>query len=110
MIKQKSMKTNEDSAMLPRDEQNNDTPSVWDVLEERKKRGLWDGEIDTIEIKEHSLSSGKHYFIVEDASKRSIICNTCPISHGGILEAHLLHLYRLEDGILYFKGEPVNEK
>lgn len=56
-----------------------------------------------------NLSKGEHYFEIENIEKRSIICVTCPAPHGGILESHLLTQYRLADGVLFFRGKPVNK-
>lgn len=93
----------------PEDE---DRPDIWEGLKLLKKRGLWKGEVDVIPIKEFNLSIGKgaHYFVVEDAQKRSIKCTTCPITHGTILEARLLHLYRIDDGVLYLNDKPLNKR
>lgn len=90
--------------------QNDDdkAPNIWDVLEERKKKGLWDGEIEVIPIKEHKLVGGEHYYIVSDIRKREITCTSCAIRHGGILEARYLTRYKIEDGILYFDGKAQN--
>ena len=83
-------------------------PDIWQILEERKKRGLWDGEIKVHQIKEYSLSKGEHYFIISDNRKREVMCITCPLKHGGILEAHMLTRYKVEDGIIYLDGKPTN--
>ena len=82
---------------------------IWRVLELRKELGWWDGDIDIVPIKEFNLSGGVHYFVVENPATRSIRCTSCPISHGGILEAHMLTRYRVENGVLYFDDRPVNK-
>ena len=89
---------------------NQEIPDLWKVLQKRKKQGKWDGEIEIIPIKEFNLSKGAHYFVIDNPGKHSIKCISCPISHGGILEAHLLHQYKLEDGVLYLKGKAINER
>ena len=70
---------------------------------------LYQGEVDKIEIKEHNFTKGKHYYEIEDIKKRSIVCTSCPIRHGGILESKHLIDYRVEDGVLYFKDKAINE-
>jgi hypothetical protein len=86
-----------------------ETPDVWHVLEIRKKLGTYHGDIKVTKIKEYHLTKGPHYYVVENPRRRSIKCISCPISHGGILEAHLLARYRLEKGVLYLDDEPVNQ-
>ena len=73
---------------------------IWEVLKIRKEKGLWNGEIKVHEIKEYNLNKGDHYFIIEDLKKRSVKCISCPISHGGILESHLLTRYTIENGVI----------
>lgn len=87
-------------------------PDVWEGLKVLKKRGLWKGEVDVIPIKEFNLTIGKgtHYFVVEDPRTRSIKCTSCPITHGTILEARLLHRYNIEDGVLYLDGKALNKR
>lgn len=85
-------------------------PDLWKVLNERKKKGLWNGEIEVIETKSHSLIKGKHYYVVENPRTRSIKCISCAVIHGTILEAKFLTRYKIEDGILYFDNKPMNEK
>lgn len=89
---------------------NDDIPNVWDVLKERKRRGLWDGEIEVIELKSpQSLNKGRHYYVIENNRERSVKCISCAIPHGTILEAHMLHRYEVKDGIIYLDGKPLNE-
>jgi len=83
-------------------------PDIWQILEERKKRGLWDGEIKVHQIKEYSLSKGEHYFIISDNRKREVTCTSCSIKHGGILEAHMLNRYKVEDGVIYLDEKATN--
>jgi len=88
----------------------NEELDIWSVLKERKRKGLTDVEIEVIPLKEpQSLSKGKHNFIIDDLRRGSVICTSCKVSHGGILEAHLLHRYKVENGIIYLDGEPTNE-
>lgn len=81
---------------------------IWDILKERKRRGLWSGNIEHIEIKEHKINAGPHFYVIEDARKRSIVCTSCPIKHGGVLEASMLTRYTVENGVLYLDGVATN--
>jgi hypothetical protein len=82
----------------------------WKVHEERLKRGLTTDQIAIEHPKNtFNLSQGRHYYVVEDAAAKSIACTSCPVKHGGILEAHLLTKYTIENGILYFEGKAVNK-
>lgn len=90
------------------------TPGVgldlWQTQEKRIQKGLATTPI-TVEHpkKTYNLSKGVHYFEVENAARKSIVCTSCPVRHGGILEAHLLTRYKLEDGILYLDGQAINQ-
>lgn len=84
-------------------------PNAWDVLKERKKKGLWDGEITTHEVKDYPITSGEHYYEITDIRKREVTCTSCPIKHGGILEAHKLTRYEVKDGIIYLDGKAMTK-
>ena len=81
---------------------------VWEVLKERKKKGLWDGEITTHQMVEHQIIGGPHFYVVSNPGKREVTCTSCAIKHGGILEAHLLSRYKVENGIIYLDGKAQN--
>lgn len=82
---------------------------LFEMLEEQEERGLWDGKVEHIEVREHNLGKGaKHYFVV-DPQKREVTCTSCAFKHGGILEAKHLMDYKVENGVLFFKGIAVNE-
>lgn len=83
-------------------------PDPWKVMDLAAKLGIPAPKIDRIQTKEFNLSSGKHYFVMENIAKRSIKCISCPITHGGILEAHLLTRYTLTDGVLSLDGKALN--
>lgn len=83
-------------------------PDIWEVLKARKEKGLWHGEIKVHKIREFNLSKGDHYYVVEDIRKRSVKCISCPVTHGGLLEANLLARYKVENGIIYLDGNPTN--
>lgn len=86
-------------------------PNIWEILRQRQKDGTFKGEIQTIILKDAiNLRGGTHYYIIEDAKKRSIACLSCPVKHGGVLEAHMLSRYRIEDGILYLDGKAKNKR
>lgn len=97
---------------LPKDEM--ETPSdvldFWGVHAERFKRGLTHEPIVVEHPKQtYTLSRGAHYFVIENIRTRSVMCITCPIRHGGILESHMLTQYKLEDGVLFYKGKAINK-
>jgi len=102
------MNQTDPDAIKPRNQQSDEKPDIWEALKERKKRGLWSGEITTHEIKEYNLSTGKHYFVMEDIRKRSIVCTSCPVKHGGFLEAKMLTRYKLDGGVLYLDDKAIN--
>lgn len=89
-------------------------PDFWEVHAERFKKGLTKEPIivehpkNTINLS-RLMQEGTHYFVVDDPKKRSIVCTKCQTKHGGILEAHLLTQYKLEDGVLYLKGIAINK-
>lgn len=97
----------QDDVPKNRNEKKDDIPNIWDVLEERKKKGLWDGEVEVVPIKEYALTAGEHYFKVTDTKKGEVTCTSCAIQHGGILEAHLLTRYKVEDGVIYLDNKPM---
>lgn len=91
-------------------EEENSKPegNIWGILRELKKKGVFKGEITEIIPKDFNITQAAHYYVVDDLRKRSIKCISCPVVHGGVLEAHLLSRYKVEDGILYFDGKPTN--
>lgn len=82
--------------------------NIWGMLRQMKKAGQFKGEITEIIPKDFNITQAPHYYVVDDLRKRSIKCIACPIIHGGVLEAHLLTRYKIEDGILYFDGVATN--
>lgn len=101
-MKSKEPNTRNDKKETP------DIPDIWKVLEERKKKGLWDGEIKVSQIKKYPITKGDHYFVITNNRKREVTCMSCPIKHGGILEAHMLSRYRVENGVIYLDGKATN--
>ena len=99
----------QDKKQNSKNEEKEKLPDIWKVLEERKKRGLWDGEIKIHQIKEYPLNKGEHYFIISNNRAREVKCTSCPLSHGGILEAHMLTRYKVENGVIYLDGKPTNQ-
>ena len=84
-------------------------PDFWQTLAKMKEEGTWEGEIETHEAgKEIPLTKGEHYYIISDRRKRIVECISCPVKHGGILEAHLLTKYKIENGVLYYNDIPTN--
>ena len=92
-----------------KEDQKPEMPNAWDVLAERKKRGLWNGEVTTHKVKKYKLNKGAHYYVIEDFRTGSVKCVSCAISHGGILENHMLTRYRVEDGVIYLDGVSRNK-
>lgn len=91
-------------------QQGNELPNIWDILKERKQKGLWHGDIDVVKIKEYKINSGAHYFVIEDLKKGSVACTSCPIKHGGYLEPHLLTRYEVKDGVIYLDGKAMTQR
>jgi hypothetical protein len=84
--------------------------NIWALLKKRKEEGTFQGEIETLIPKTIvNLTSGEHYYEIEDVRKRSIVCRTCEVRHGGILEAHMLSRYKVEKGVLYLDNKPTNK-
>ena len=79
-------------------------PDIWEHLE---SQGV---KIERHKTRRYRLSiKGKHYFEVEDNSGRSIVCTFCPVRHGYKIGAYELHDYDVRDGVIYYKGKPLNE-
>jgi len=79
-------------------------PDIWAHLE---KQGV---KIERRETKTYSLSlKGKHYFEIEDNRSRSILCTSCPVRHGYKIGAYELKDYTVENGVIYYKGKPLNK-
>lgn len=88
-------------------------PDIWGVLQSRFDKGLTTTPITTEHAKsEVNLSrlmqDKPHYFEIEDIRKRIIACTSCPIKHGGILDASDLSQTKIENGVLFYKGEAIN--
>ena len=88
-------------------------PDFWGVHAERFRKGLTKNPI-VVENPKNEINLSKlmqespHYFELESVEKRSIVCTSCAVKHGGILEARHLTRYKLEEGVLYFNGKPIN--
>lgn len=95
----------------PKSSEKKKLPDMWGYLQFLFDKGIRKEKIDIIPIKEYNLAaSGKHYFVIDDIRKRTIKCTTCPVTHGGVLEAHLLTHYKVEDGVLYFEDKAINQR
>jgi len=81
----------------------------WNTIKWLHDRGFHKGDYREYESPHYNLNKGEHYYVIEDAKKGSIKCISCPVKHGGILEAHLLTKYTLKDGILSLNGKPINQ-
>jgi len=88
-------------------------PDVWGVHATRFKKGLTKEPIiiehpkNTVNLSK-LMKESKHHFVLEDVRKRRIVCTSCSLKHGGILDAHELTHYKVEDGVLYYKGVAIN--
>lgn len=82
--------------------------SFWRKIKWLHERGLHKGDYQEYNAPSWNLTKGSHYYVIEDAGKRSIKCISCSIKHGGILEARLLTRYRLNEGVLYLDDKPLN--
>lgn len=105
---QQSENNNESEALQKK--QKPEVLDIWQVLAERKRRGLFQGEIDVVQTKEFNLTRGAHYFVVADNRGRDIKCISCPISHGCILDARNLTKYKIEDGVIFYNGKALNKR
>ena len=92
-----------------REDQSPEMPDAWAVLAERKKKGLWNGEVTTHKVRKYKLNKGAHYYVIEDYRSGSVKCISCPVSHGGVLENHMLTRYRVEDGVIYLDNVARNK-
>jgi len=79
-------------------------PDIWSVLEQRGHK------IRRSKVKEFSLTGGKHYWVIDNLKEKSVKCISCPVKHGGIIDAKEAALTTVRDGVIYFKGKPVTEK
>lgn len=108
---QKQKRSEQPKPTSPDDLKKPEMPNMWTGLAKLKESGDWDGEIETHQVgKEISLTKGEHYYILSDKRKRIVECIACPVKHGGILEAHMLTRYKVEDGVIYLDGEPTNKR
>lgn len=83
--------------------------TFWAKIKWLKERGLHKGDYQEYEKPYYNLNKGSHYYVLENSAKRTIKCISCPVKHGGVLEAHLLTRYALKEGVLYLDGKPINQ-
>lgn len=81
-----------------------DLPDIWAELE---KRGH---PIERSQIREFNLSGGKHYWVIDDPAKGTVRCASCPIRHGGTVDAYELARTRVEDGVIYLDDKATTKK
>lgn len=72
------------------------------------ERGFHKGDYREYTKPFYNLNKGAHYYVLDNPARRTVKCLSCPVAHGGMLEAHLLTRYRLQDGVLYLDEKPVN--
>lgn len=82
--------------------------AFWNRIKWLHEKGLHKGDYQEYEKPYYNLNKGGHYYVLDDPKRKTIRCISCPIKHGGLLEAHLLTRYRLHEGILYFDEKPIN--
>lgn len=83
--------------------------TFWAKIKWLKERGFHKGDYQEYEKPFYNLNKGGHYYVLKSPSSYTIECISCPVKHGGILEAHLLTRYTLKDGVLYLDGRAVNQ-
>lgn len=83
--------------------------TFWTKIKWLKERGLHKGDYQEYEKPFYNLNKGGHYFVLDNSTKRTIKCISCPVKHGGVLESHLLTRYTLKDGVLYLDGRAINQ-
>lgn len=81
----------------------------WNRIKWLHEKGLHKGDYQEYEKPYYNLNKGSHYYVLDDPKKSTIKCLSCPIKHGGVLEAHLLTRYTLKEGVLYLDGEAINK-
>lgn len=83
---------------------NEQMPDIWEELEEKGS------QIEHTEAQEFILTSGKHYYIVNNLARAEVICVSCPVRHGGIIDAYELARTRVKDGVIYLDGIATTRK
>jgi len=83
--------------------------SFWQKMKWLHERGLHKGDYQEYEKPYYNLNKGGHYYVMDDPRKHTIKCISCPVKHGGILEAHKLSRYRLENGVLFLDDKAINQ-
>lgn len=85
-----------------------ESQAFWARVKWLQERGMWKGDYREYEKPYYNLNKGNHYYVMDDPRKGSIKCLSCPVKHGGILEAHLLTRYTLNEGVLALDGKAIN--
>lgn len=83
--------------------------TFWQKMKWLHERGLHKGDYQEYEKPYYNLNKGAHYFVMDDPRKHTIKCVSCPVKHGGILEAHKLSRYTLSEGVLSLDGKAINQ-
>jgi len=86
-----------------------ESSTFWSRIKWLHDRGLHKGDYQEYEKPYYNLNKGVHYFVMQDSRRRMIKCISCPVAHGGILEAHLLTRYTIHEGVLSLDGKPINQ-
>lgn len=79
-------------------------PDIWEDLAREGQT------IERYQVKENNLSSGDHYWKVVNARQGGVICLSCPVIHGGIIDAHELYRTRVYEGVIYLDERAITTK
>jgi len=102
-------RSNDDPGEFGKAPEEETSSSFWAKIKWLKDRGLHKGDYQEYEKPFYNLNKGGHYFVLDNSAKRTIKCISCPVKHGGMLEAHLLTRYALKDGVLSLDGRAINQ-
>ena len=79
-------------------------PDIWEVAARQGKK------IKHLRYREFNLTGGEHYWVIDDPRKLTVKCISCPVEHGGIIDARDAVHTKVKDGIIYYKGKPITKK
>ena len=89
----------------PENQNQEKMPDIWESLEQAGKGEL----IQHFDAPQYKLTTGEHYWVVSDPKRLEISCTSCPIKHGGIIDAHEAYKTNIIDGVIYVDGNPISK-